>query len=320
MKICVVSLFTEEIKEVVLYTSANQKKYCETHGYDYRLFKGRFSSRFPAWDKVIAVKKVLSDYDYVLWVDSDCVFKNINFKLESLIISGYSGYFGKDPVDSIYVNTGVFLLKNNNWSRDLLNYAWNKNAKIFETIDKHSYKDWPYEQGPMCEFLKLDLGNHYIVPNYILNSHPLFINKDTVIIHFMGCRTNQKTYDETIENIKSINKENNIDNLMSEYIEVSNSEIKTQNIIYYEKNIEVQYDNIFADLKIKISKNNILCYEYNLPDNKHLSHVFKINDDFHYLNSDKNGCFEVPDNFKLYHSYEWFGKTEFKLIDNVINN
>ncbi len=320
MKICVVSLFTKEIEDVVSYTSPNQKKYCELHGYDYRLFKGRLSNRFPAWDKVLAVKKVLLEYDYVLWMDSDCIFNDFNYKLEDLISLGYLGYFGKDPSNDIYVNTGVFLLKNDKWSFELLDYTWKRNGQIFETVDKYSYSDWPFEQGPMCDFLKSDIGNHYIVPNYILNSHPLFINNNTIIIHYMGCRTNEKTYVETIDKMKLINQKHNIENVITDFIEVVSEENKKQDIIIYENKVKVIYKEIVADLTIKISKNKILCYEYSLPQNTHLSHIFKINNDFYNLNSDKNGCIEVPDNFELYHSYDWFGEKDFKFIGDVSIN
>lgn len=313
MKIAIVSLYTQEIEDLVIHTSSNHRKYAEINGYDYILFKGRFSNRFPAWDKIKSVEKVLHSYDYVLWLDSDCIFNKLNYRIENILNSSCKGYFGKDPVDSIYINSGVFLLQNHKWSFDLLEYVWGKPGKYYETIDKFSYQDWPFEQGPICEFLQKDNGNHCIVPEYMLNCHPSFVNDRTFIIHYMGCRTNNQTYNDTLSKIKLSNQKNNILPKLENFIEL-NGVKSDEDIIILKNKFDVKYNGIEGFIDFYINKNNSLCFNYTLPKNKHLSHIFKINNQDIKFNSDSFGCFEVPNEFDLYHSYEWYGKTDFKYI------
>jgi len=315
MKIAVVSLFTQEIVELAQYTLLNHKAYCDKHGYDYIVYQGRFSKRHPAWDKIKAVQEILPNYDYVLWIDTDAIFIDFNQKLENFIIypEKYNGYFCKDPTNGIYANTGVFLLKNCQWSVDLLEQTWNATSpRLYDTYSKHAYNDWPFEQGPMCEILKKDT-QHYIIPDYVLNSHEVFVHKKTVVVHYMGSRHTEEIFQGVIEKVKSQNKKNEVqsgtvpirvlpplDAFLSETI--------------YKQSIDVIYDKIQAKLDFKISRDNLLCFDYILPPNTHLNHQFKINEKISTFDSSPSGCLQVPDEFKLYHSYEWFGKTDFKLV------
>lgn len=315
MKIAIVSLYTNEIEDIVKLTASNQKKYADINGYDYILYKGRLSNRHPAWDKILAVKETLPNYDYVIWVDSDCIFKNFETKIEDIILDGYSGFFGKDPIDGIYVNTGVFILKNDKWSFDLLSKVWETHGKFYEDINIHSYNDWPYEQGPICKILKNNDVNHYIVPDYILNSHPSFDTPKTFILHFMGARANESTYKNTLKIIETHNKKLNIVELdPNEFAVKINNKFNKKGNIINTGSIDVNYNNIKGYIEYKIYDKNVICFEYSLPKDVSLSHVFKINNIQHNFNSDNYGCFNVPDVFSMYHSYDWFGNQDFKHI------
>lgn len=205
MKIAIVSLYTNEIKEIVALTAANQKAYANKWGYDYYLFCGRLSERHPAWDKILATKNMLKNYDWVLWIDSDAIFTKFDKKLEDYIRPGYSGVFGPDPNGNIYVNTGVFLLQNCKWSNLILDDVWNHGGAKVDVIDPQSYALWPYEQGPFNELLKGD-NYHYRVEGHEFNSHPNFKGPNTFITHYMGARTTKKQYEETLKKINSINR------------------------------------------------------------------------------------------------------------------
>jgi hypothetical protein len=315
MKIGIVSLYTNEIEDIVKLTAPNQKKYADTNGYDYILYKGRLSNRHPAWDKILAVKENLPNYDYVMWVDSDSIFKKFDYKLEDIILPEYNGFFGKDPVDSIYVNTGVFILKNSEWSLNLLNQVWDSGGKICGKIDVHSYKDWPYEQGPICDILKKDKENHYIVPNYMINCHPYFDNDISLIIHYMGCRTDEQTYKDTLLKIENYNEKLNVFKIDLEEINTKINKDQIKGNVIHSGEFIVEYNNIKGIIKYEIHDNNLFHFEYTLPKNENLSHIFKINNSTIPFNSDKIGCFEIPDEFELYHSYDWFGDQDFKYIN-----
>jgi hypothetical protein len=208
MKIAIVSLYTDEINEIVSLTAANQKAYATKWGYEYYLFKGRLSDRHPAWDKILATKNLLKSYDWVLWIDSDAIFVNFAKRLESYIKPDKWGVFGPDPNPNIYVNTGVFLIKNCEWGHTMLDNVWNHKTGRVDKVDKidpYSYSLWPYEQGPFNELLKGD-HDHYRVEGHEFNSHPNFKGPKTFICHYMGARTDAQRYIETLQKIKNDNK------------------------------------------------------------------------------------------------------------------
>ena len=74
--VCIVTSYTKEIDIIGRRTDDNKKAYCTKHGYTYVSMFGRLSDRHPAWDKVLAVQRVLPYYDWVIWMDADCVFNN----------------------------------------------------------------------------------------------------------------------------------------------------------------------------------------------------------------------------------------------------
>lgn len=205
MKIGIVSLYTNEIEQIVSLTASNQKAYADKWGYGYHLFEGRLSERHPAWDKILATRKVLDLYDWVLWIDSDAVFNMFSKKIEDYIRPGYDGVFGPDPNPNIYVNTGVFLVKRSQWSHSILTKVWSEGGPKTDKIDPHSYSQWPYEQGPFNKLLKRDT-HHYKVDGHEFNSHPNFVNENTYIIHYMGARTTSNQFVETINKLYKLNK------------------------------------------------------------------------------------------------------------------
>jgi hypothetical protein len=161
MRICVVTLFTEEIEKESKLSTLNKKKYCEKYNIDYRFFYGRASERHAQWDKIQCLIQTLPEYDYVVWMDSDTVFNNFNISLIDLIDRNlnYDGLLCSDVcysegVTHLMVNTGVMIFKNTEWSSRLLNKVWNSVPDYSLTkLDKHSYDGFPHEQGKMCEEL-----------------------------------------------------------------------------------------------------------------------------------------------------------------------
>lgn len=203
MNIGVITLYTDNIKELALSSIENHRYYCKINKYDYILLNGSLSDRFLAWDKILALKKYLLKYDYLLWIDSDAIFKNLNKKIEDYILDDSIVIIGKDPNKDIYANSGVFLLKNNSEAITFLDEVWNSPVKV----EENNYSGWLYEQGIICELLKENKYKHYIVLNFDLNCH-LYYYKDQFIIHYMGARSNAERYNEVINEIKSFNREN----------------------------------------------------------------------------------------------------------------
>ena len=205
MKICVVTMYTKEIDVMGKLTDINKKQYCDKHGYEYNVHYGRISNRHAAWDKILAVQRLLPYYDYVLWVDADCIFNNMEKRIEQYI--GKCGFFCMDIACNENntkwhnVNTGVFLLKNCNESFRLLDTVWSTVDYSVENIEKRSYNGWPWDQGPVCEYL-LKSDDFIISKEQEFNCHPNIATDDVFIIHYMGWRSSLENELNTLETIK----------------------------------------------------------------------------------------------------------------------
>lgn len=124
-KICVVTAYTNDMADIGDFTSAINRKYCNRHNYDFKVFREGFDqSRSPRWSKLKFIKQTLKDYEWVFWIDADAIFTN-----HDMLISG----FVQDRGDLFMCldlqqrfNAGVMLLRNCDWTFWMLDEAWSR--------------------------------------------------------------------------------------------------------------------------------------------------------------------------------------------------
>lgn len=144
----------EQFIEQVVKNHAN---YAKSHGYDYWFRGGIIDVGFMSlnvkkiascvaiflglyWQKIIAVKEAMSimdqhgkpKYDWIMWLDGDAVFTNVDKSLEQLmseihvkpkdffIIAKDMTCCNKFTDFHIWLNSGVFLIRNNQKGRKLI--------------------------------------------------------------------------------------------------------------------------------------------------------------------------------------------------------
>mgnify|MGYP003152250458 FL=1 len=129
MNICVFSIFDdayEDISKVSIFK--NFKEYCELHAYDLRYFKLNEVPMAASWFKIFYANKLLeeNDYDYVFFLDADCLFLNTTVKLESLIKEDcfLTCPEHEDHDGSFNVIPSQFLIKKCKKSREFLSKVW----------------------------------------------------------------------------------------------------------------------------------------------------------------------------------------------------
>jgi len=138
--------------------SQNHLKYCLKHNYSYVVeYVDNIVLRgmHPTWVKVFALKKYLNNFDYCVWIDSDCVFAQNNIKIEDFVKnSDIDLFIPKGDVSNGYVttevSTGFMILKNCQWSKDLLNTLLNY-SEYFEPEKGY------HEQSALSQILKQNL-------------------------------------------------------------------------------------------------------------------------------------------------------------------
>jgi hypothetical protein len=139
MKIVVAQYYTKNIVYAE-YSEKINSSYCEKNQYIYHLntdeelIKSRCSGRSFHWYKPFLIQDAFDknpDCDYVLFLDMDAVFLNKDRRIEEFITSDFSILMTEDYGSSI-TNTGVILLKNDQFSKDFLTQWWEAGEELPE--------------------------------------------------------------------------------------------------------------------------------------------------------------------------------------------
>ena len=115
-KVCVAMWYDDAIKEYADIAYEINKKYCKIHDYDIIRSNNRYfdsSQRHPAWERLPLIKKILPNYDYVIWIDADARFNLKSPPLDNLISKFPEKVFiFSQDMDEDGINSGVFIIKN----------------------------------------------------------------------------------------------------------------------------------------------------------------------------------------------------------------
>lgn len=123
---------TPDIEGYASIASEINQRYCKQHGYKYIRAGHKECMMHPSCEKVFMMKRHLSQYEWIMWVDSDACFINHKLDLEWLIntncnlvtggheygfdIAGRKIRVTLNNIDA-GLNAGVLLLRNCQWSQ-----------------------------------------------------------------------------------------------------------------------------------------------------------------------------------------------------------
>jgi len=136
IKFCVLVSYDEGYKRMASYTvDKNIRKYCELHGYDLHIdYQEKFSNGKPAqWQKIRAARELLETgkYDWVFYLDTDCIIMNPDIKLESFVDDNCSFIVPKHsikavdiPISEGNIISSQFFVKNDKNGMDILDEIW----------------------------------------------------------------------------------------------------------------------------------------------------------------------------------------------------
>ena len=151
--ICVIVCYDDNYSNMAETTvDLNIRLYCEKHGYDIHVdkYENPDTSRAAQWHKIKVCMEVLqtNKYDWIFFIDTDCLIMNSSIKLESLIDDEYSFILPQHRIpadDTPIVNipgidnviTSQFFVKNDVDGLAILQAIWNANSDI--DINKFDY-------------------------------------------------------------------------------------------------------------------------------------------------------------------------------------
>ena len=186
--VAVVSMAVGDVyKAAVADGITNRQAYCDQHGYDF-IFTDQLldPSRPIAWSKVQLILQVMDDpqYEWIFWSDADSLITNMAIPVANMIDDDYDMIISWDDAWST-VSTGQFLIRNCEWSRQLLLNAYARTELI-----NHGF----WEQEAINRELrdKPELWNHVkLIPHRLINSFPYFRGiwkRGDFLVHFAGSR------------------------------------------------------------------------------------------------------------------------------------
>ena len=171
----------------VSYVAAINFEYCKKYGYDFTYYcpylkdkqattlyncidPNTMEKRHAAWSKLLSTQLALTrSYDYIVYIDSDCIFRDFSISLEQFL----APYLDRDfvftndqPHNPMKPNTGFFACKVNERTKQNIRDWYNCNTpehnthhayeqdglwKILHTFSMHLVDMWVFYET--CSFL-----------------------------------------------------------------------------------------------------------------------------------------------------------------------
>ena len=150
--------------------------YCKKHNYGFKYFipnnNGDLSlnncfspskaPRYTSWNKLISTIKAIEDYkdyDYIVYIDTDCIFNNINLSISEyyknlqVINSNEDSqccilFLNDRPFEVYLPCAGYYILKNNDSSKQFIKQWYNLDS---DRVQQHNTVH-PYEQFALYEY------------------------------------------------------------------------------------------------------------------------------------------------------------------------
>lgn len=128
-KICIVTNYNKYYKEISELTLPNFVKYSNKHSLDFYKSEQQFvDDKYIYWNKLLLIQKFLPLYDWVFYIDIDCLIVNSDKKVEDLIDNQYSIIIGENynPDDwykdsKTNLEMGTIFFKNSPITFEILN-------------------------------------------------------------------------------------------------------------------------------------------------------------------------------------------------------
>lgn len=186
--ICTLSI-GEKYKEKTKWTTTNKKNYCIRHGYTFIDDESIWDKSKPIpWSKILLLLKHLSQFDYLVWIDADILIMNMGMKIETFI-NRYPGYDQISGSDWKMQNTGVWIIKNTEFSHLFLQKVWD-NIYDEKSDPRERYMNW--EQGSVINLMDKNVLNckEKIKVTYPeeMNSYWFNYFPGHFVLHFAGVR------------------------------------------------------------------------------------------------------------------------------------
>jgi hypothetical protein len=186
------------------------KAYADFHNYSFTVHSERKLPLLPhPWEKIALIKEVLVGADAVLWIDHDAYIQHTTFSLSSWLKRNPMRHLilSEHNLNPWELNTGIFLIRNSNWSFELLDSVLQRSdCDVFR-----ANTDCCWEQDCLQHIAKNKLftewdNNVLGVPAHLFNCRSEWKGMESCgetgfAYHFMGQPKGYREIHGTMQNI-----------------------------------------------------------------------------------------------------------------------
>jgi hypothetical protein len=255
----------EEMKKITV--DDNIQQYCELHNYTLIKHKVEESDRHASWYKISKSIEILksNEFDWVFFIDLDCLIMNPTIKLETIIDEKYSFIVPSHNVPAIDTPTitpfntdntitSQFLVKNDEMGIKILEDIWEANGWP-ENMDINTF-DYEGRQARIT-IIKPEFSNHIkIIDEKILNRF-WYMNSPFVVFHNLGVNNLVWNPGDFIVHVTGYKKEDRI-KLLSDLNYFSGGEVVNVKLKNGSLSFKPLLDLPYLKLQILDDQNNII--------------------------------------------------------------
>lgn len=205
LKLCVVMFYDDAIKEYSELNYKLNKLYCDKYNIDLILSQEKmYKDKHPSWEKLPLILKHIKNYDYIMWVDADAFFYSdvgnikdiINEHLDKNFIFNFDkNQITKDDKLINFINCGVFIVKNTQYSIDFLN-KWAYDEELFKNNSHSGF----WEQGVLIDMQNQNISNikenqyiyDYSIIQHFNENDQGKVSATPYILHLAGSTTEER--------------------------------------------------------------------------------------------------------------------------------
>jgi hypothetical protein len=185
MNICLVVNYDYRYKEIASITIPNILNYCNKHSLDFYKSEQQFvNEKYNPWNKLLLIRKILHLYDWIFYIDTDCLIVNSNKKINQFIDDNYSIVIGENySPDDWYKDSktnlemGTILFKNSPITFEILNIVCNPPYDLTHPwVDQYQFMKLLWENKNFDnEVKKIDAKLINTIGKYFTNSEETFV-------------------------------------------------------------------------------------------------------------------------------------------------
>ena len=166
----------------------NKRQHATQRGFDFVVAQNLAHGRTARWDKVMLLRRMLNQYQWVHWVDLDTLFMNMKRDPMAFLDPQYDLHVAKDANG---LNTGSFYVKASPWSHNFLRRVWEHNDGGKGESDQRSFAHViaqlsDAERAQHVKYYSQKLFNEYPDPIVSFKHWRGHFREGDYLLHFPG--------------------------------------------------------------------------------------------------------------------------------------